>query len=44
MADEKKPSETAVIDWDGDHRNPYNWPTWKRVYHSVLPAIFGLVV
>ena len=41
-----EPSEgkVQVIDWDSDDRNPYNWPMWKRVYHAVLAAVFGLVV
>lgn len=45
---EKSVSEASgkvqVIDWDSDGRNPYNWPMWKRVYHAVLAAVFGLVV
>ncbi|EED15797.1 conserved hypothetical protein [Talaromyces stipitatus ATCC 10500] len=45
MPSEKTLTETVpVTDWDSDSRNPHNWPTWKRAYHSVLPAVFGLVV
>lgn len=32
------------FDWDTDKTNPLNWPLWKRIYHAVLPAIFGFVV
>jgi len=31
-------------DWASDGKNPYNWPMRKRVYHTVMPALFGLVV
>ena len=36
------------IDWNGssDKANPHNWPAWKKVFHSAIPAIysFGLYV
>jgi hypothetical protein len=35
---------TKEFDWDTDDINPLNWKLWKRIYHAVLPAIFGLVV
>jgi hypothetical protein len=45
MAPEKTLTETGpVIDWDNDSRNSHNWPTCKRAYHSILLAVFGLVV
>ncbi|MCJ1351239.1 MAG: hypothetical protein MMC33_001222 [Icmadophila ericetorum] len=30
-------------DWDGpdDVDNPRNWPTWKKVFHSAIPAIYS---
>lgn len=33
-------------DWNGpdDPENPHNWPAWKRIYHTVIPALFGLAV
>ena len=33
-------------DWTGpdDPENPLNWPMWQRVYHTTLPAFFGLSV
>lgn len=33
-------------DWMGsdDPENPQNWPMWQRVYHTTVPAFFGLVV
>lgn len=35
-------------DWTGpdDPDNPHNWPKWKRVMHSAIPAVyaFGLYV
>lgn len=34
----------SEFDWDTDEINPMNWPLWKRSFHAVLPAIFGLVV
>lgn len=35
-----------VMDWDGpnDPDNPQNWPMSKRVYHAVVPALFGFAV
>lgn len=37
-------AEAPVTEWIRDSKNPYNWPMWKRVYHAVVPAVFGLVV
>lgn len=33
-------------DWIGpdDPENPLNWPTLKKVYHTIPPALFGFVV
>ncbi|KAM0145557.1 hypothetical protein ACHAQE_011206 [Botrytis cinerea] len=39
---EKPP--TAVVSWDEDSQNPYNWSMTKRVYHTVLIGMFGLTV
>ncbi|EHL01081.1 putative Polyamine transporter 4 [Glarea lozoyensis 74030] len=35
-----------ALDWDSpeDIGNPRNWPTWKRVYHTSIPALFGFVI
>jgi hypothetical protein len=40
------PSLPIILDWTGpdDLRNPHNWPTWKKVWHSIAPALCGLVV
>jgi multidrug resistance protein len=34
-----------VDDWDGpnDPENPWNWPTWKRCYHTFIPSGIALV-
>jgi Major Facilitator Superfamily len=31
-------------DWTGpdDPENPWNWPSWKKVYHTSIPAFMGL--
>ena len=33
-------------DWTGpdDPENPQNWPLWRRVYHTTIPALYGLAV
>ena len=33
-------------DWTGpdDPENPINWPLWQRVYHTTVPALFGIAV
>lgn len=33
-------------DWTAtdDPENPQNWPFWQRVYHTTVPALFGLAV
>ena len=40
--------KTVSLDWDGpnDVDNPRNWPKWKKIFHSAIPAIysFGLYV
>jgi len=34
-----------IDDWDGvdDPENPWNWPTWKRCYHTFIPAGIAFV-
>ena len=34
-----------VDDWDGpeDPENPWNWPFWKRCYHTFIPSGIALV-
>ena len=33
-------------DWTGpdDPENPHNWPLWKRIWHTVPPALFAFIV
>jgi hypothetical protein len=33
-------------EWDSvdDPGNPRNWPTWKKVFHTAIPALYGFVV
>jgi hypothetical protein len=42
------PDSTIDLDWEGDDdlENPRNWPVWKKVIHTAIPAIytFGLYV
>jgi hypothetical protein len=42
--DEATDGSKSEINWDTDETNPLNWKLWKRSYHAVLPAVFGLVV
>jgi hypothetical protein len=28
----------------GDSDNPHNWVIWKRIYHAIIPALFGFAV
>lgn len=34
-----------IDDWDGpdDPENPWNWPLWKRCYHTFIPSGIALV-
>jgi hypothetical protein len=34
------------LDWDSpeDPGNPQLWPTWKKVFHTAIPALFGFAV
>ncbi|MCJ1387904.1 hypothetical protein MMC18_000747 [Xylographa bjoerkii] len=46
---EKQPKVTRTVtaqDWNGpdDPENPLNWSTWKRVYHTSVPALLGFLV
>lgn len=36
----------AVTDWNGpdDPDNPHNWSMASRVYHSIVPGLFGFAV
>jgi hypothetical protein len=33
-------------DWTGpdDPENPHNWPIWKRVWHTIPPALLAFIV
>jgi hypothetical protein len=33
-------------DWTGpnDPENPHNWPLWKRVWHTIPPALLAFTV
>lgn len=39
-------TDTSFLDWDGpnDPSNPHNWPTWKKIFHSAIPAIYGFAL
>ncbi|KAI0022808.1 MFS multidrug transporter-like protein [Xylariomycetidae sp. FL0641] len=39
-------TEEAVTDWDGlnDTGNPKNWSLRARIYHTMLPALYGFSV
>lgn len=33
------------LDWDPDDvDNPHNWPFWKKVFHTMIPALYGFAV
>lgn len=34
------------LDWDSpeDPGNPQLWSTWKKVFHTAIPALFGFVL
>ncbi|OXV05419.1 hypothetical protein Egran_06813 [Elaphomyces granulatus] len=38
--------QTITLDWDepGDVDNPHNWPAWKKIVHSAIPAVFGFAL
>jgi hypothetical protein len=42
------PAQRAVTaqDWTGpdDPENPWNWPLWKRLYHTALVGVFCFTV
>lgn len=45
MAEQGKGTPLNVeAEWPSSQGNPFNWRLAKRVYHAVLPALFGLVV
>lgn len=39
-------AEEIVLDWvlPDDPANPHNWPIWKKVYHTAIPALFGFIM
>lgn len=39
-------ANVVSLDWDGpdDPAKPWNWPLWKRLVHTALPALHGLVM
>ncbi|KAH8427775.1 MFS transporter [Aspergillus melleus] len=42
----RSPPRSPALDWDGpdDVENPHNWPLWKRILHSAIPAIYGFAL
>jgi hypothetical protein len=36
----------AALAWDSpeDPGNPKNWPLWRRIFHTSIPALFGFVM
>ncbi|SZF01401.1 unnamed protein product [Blumeria hordei] len=42
------PSRLSSInnDWDSPSNleNPHNWPLWKKIFHTALPALYGFVL
>lgn len=44
--DGEQTRQPRVDDWDGpdDPEHPHNWPMWLRIYHAVVPALFGFAV
>lgn len=40
-----KPESIIETGWDGpqDQENPRNWSTWKKVFHTAIPALYGFV-
>lgn len=43
-AQSKDQPSLNVDDWAKSHANPFNWPTWKRWYHALVPALMGFAV
>jgi hypothetical protein len=37
---------SSLTDWNGDNDpdNPYNWSLAVRVYHVIIPGLFGFAV
>jgi hypothetical protein len=33
---------STEIGWGGQG-NPQNWSTWKKVFHTAIPALYGFV-
>jgi hypothetical protein len=33
------------LDWDSPHNtgNPRNWPVPKKVFHTIVPALYGFI-
>lgn len=39
-------AEEVVLEWESpdDPANPHNWPLWKKVYHTAVPALYGFIM
>ncbi|KAF1849023.1 MFS general substrate transporter [Cucurbitaria berberidis CBS 394.84] len=46
MSDATPQQKVNATDWNGinDPDNPHNWPMSQRVYHTVIPSLFGFAV
>lgn len=40
------PPILTVDDWiqPNDPENPYSWPIWKKMYHSLIPTTLAFVM
>ncbi|KAH8806094.1 MFS transporter [Xylogone sp. PMI_703] len=43
---EKPAQSISTTDWDGpdDPENPWNWPFWKKAYHTSIPAFQSFAI
>jgi hypothetical protein len=45
---ERQPAASIekAYDWDGpgDADNPRNWPVFKKILHSAIPAVYGFAL
>lgn len=41
----EEPEDPNIVFWDGpdDPKNPYNWPTWKKVFNCALISALTFV-
>ena len=46
LQDDSKAEKNATVGWDDpeNSHNPRNWPVWKKIFHTSIPALLSFAL